>query len=241
MNPDEYTAMYQVEDSHWWYVGMRAIAEALLATQWLEPSVAILDVGCGTGGNLAWLTCYGTAWGMDVATLALNYCRQRSPDRLVQASVLALPFADASFGLVTSFDVLYHREVADDTQALREIRRVLRPRGLLLLRLPAYQWLYSGHDRAVHTARRYTASEVTHKVAAAGLVPLRVTYANTILFPIAVVHRLAKRRSGASDVILPPPPINSFLTAVLRVEAWWLRHGGFPFGLSVFCLAQRGP
>src|SRR5688500_3743515 len=127
--------MYRVEDTLWWYVGMRRIGEALLDGR-LQPGLCILDAGCGTGGNLRWLSRYGTAVGVDLATEAMRFCRLRRLTTTAQASVLNLPYPDATFDLVTSFDVIYHLDVADDVAALRELSRVLRPGGALLVRVP---------------------------------------------------------------------------------------------------------
>ncbi len=130
MNVAEYEAMYRVEDTLWWYTGMRRIAQSLLDWR-LQPGLKILDAGCGTGGNLRWLQRYGTVWGVDVANEAMPFCGRRGLTTVSQGSVLYLPYGDSSFDLVTSFDVIYHLGVADDIAALRELRRVLRPGGAL--------------------------------------------------------------------------------------------------------------
>src|SRR5262245_15015440 len=144
MERSEYAVMAAVEDRHWWYGGMRAIAAALLDEAYRERgSLSILDAGCGTGGNALFLRRYGTVVGIDLAAEATELGGQRLPGVLARGSVIELPFADASFDLVTSFDVLYHRAVSDEHGALRETARVLRPGGRLLIRLPAYEFLRS--------------------------------------------------------------------------------------------------
>src|SRR5688572_28801414 len=125
--------MYRVEDSMWWYVGMRRIGEALLDGR-LQPGLRILDAGAGTGGNLRWLGRFGTAFGVDLAPEALHFCRERGLTTVARASVTDLPYRDSTFDLVTSFDVIYHLGVADDVAALREAARVLKPHGTLLVR-----------------------------------------------------------------------------------------------------------
>jgi ubiquinone/menaquinone biosynthesis C-methylase UbiE len=157
----------------------------------------------------------------------------------VQADVQALPFAAARFNIITSFDVLYHDGVASDWDALRELARVLRPNGWLLLRLPAYNWLRSAHDRAVQTRHRYTCREVLAKLRAAGLRPIRVTYANALLFPVAAIWRMSQRHETASDVRPLPAWLNRLLALCLRAERAWLRRWPLPFGLSVLALAQK--
>src|SRR5687768_3176006 len=155
MNAAEYEAMYHAEDTLWWYVGMRRIGEALLNAR-LQPGLRILDAGAGTGGNLRWLSRFGTAHGIDLAPEALRFCRARDLSTVARASVTDLPYPDSTFDLVTSFDVIYHLGVSDDVAALREAARVLKPRGTLLVRVPAFDSLRSAHDAAVHTRQRYS-------------------------------------------------------------------------------------
>lgn len=245
MDPAEYRTIYAVEDRHWWYVGMKRITLALLDEVYgRRTDLRILDAGSGAGAAMNYLARYGRVTGIDLSPLALGYCRERGLRRLSQASVTALPFAAASFDLVTSFDVLYHRAVGDYRQALREFRRVLRPGGRLLLRLPAYDRLRGRHDVVIHTARRFVAPELGASLHELGFVVERLTYANTLLFPLALAKRLLEpllppAAPGRSDVTPNPPWLDDRLTAVLGVEARWLRRRDLPFGLTVVALAQR--
>jgi SAM-dependent methyltransferase len=207
----------------------------------------ILDAGCGTGGNLRWLSRFGQAYGIDLAPQAVHFCQQRQLTTVSRASVLDLPFENESFDLVTSFDVIYHLGVSDDVAALRELRRVTRPGGAVLVRVPAAEWLRSEHDAAVHTRQRYSLEELKTKLARAGLIVEKASYANTLLFPAAALARLAARGGGPekshgaerSDVRPAPAPVNAALGAVLDLEALWLRRGRFPAGLSALAVAVR--
>jgi SAM-dependent methyltransferase len=243
MNPAEYHTIYAAEDRHWWYVGMRRITLALLDdTYGGRADLSILDAGGGTGGTAVYLGRYGRVTAIDLSPLALDYCRARGLPRLGRASVTALPFAAGSFDLVTSFDVLYHRAVGDPRDALREFQRVLRPGGRLLLRLPAYDRLRGRHDAVIHTARRFSARPLAESLHEVGFAVRRLTYANTLLFPVALVKRLLERQtedSDHSDVNPQPGPLNGALTAVLSAEAGWLRRRDLPFGLTVVALAER--
>jgi SAM-dependent methyltransferase len=209
----------------------------------------ILDAGCGTGGNLAWLERFGTAYGVDLSALAVEFCTRRDLRTVSRASVLDLPYPDATFDLVNSFDVIYHLQVADDVAALKEMRRVLKPGGHLYVRVPALEPLRSAHDTAVHTRQRYTVPELREKVARAGLTVVRATYANSLLFPAAAASRLLARVRGEdgvhggedvqSDVHPVPAIVNALFGAALRTEASILARVDLPIGLSAVALAQR--
>lgn len=224
---------------------MRGISLALLETYLpRQENLSIMDAGCGTGGMMLALARYGQVWGIDNSPLAIAYSRKRGLDKLAMASVTHLPFSNGRFDLVTSFEVLYHLGVADDSQALREFTRVLRPGGHLLLRLPAYELLRGAHDVMVHTRHRYTAPEVRAKVEAAGLRVVYSGYANTLLFPIAAGTRLVQRltgrdQAGASDVRETSPLVNRMLSWMLLAEAKLIPRVPLPFGLSVLCLGQK--
>lgn len=245
MNRDEYARLHRLEDRHWWFVGMRRIAEALLASALTDGTLRILDAGCGTGGALRWLAPYGRVWGVDRSTDALTYCQQRRLTCVCQGSLLALPYPDATFDLITSFDVLYHHGVSDDVAALRELRRVVRPGGWGLVRVPALPALWSSHDEAVHARQRYWLGELRAKAGQAQWEVVRGTYANTLLLPVAAAARWAKaaRRAagghtGESEVQAAPGLVNAVLTAVLWLEAQWLRRADLPLGLSALVLMR---
>ncbi len=240
----EYEVMAHVEHTLWWYVGMRQIADAWIANM---PASTIprriLDAGCGTGGNLTWLRRYGNPIGFDYSATACAYAVQSNLP-VAQASIEAIPFADASFDLVTSFEVIYHKGVRDDVGALRECLRVLKPGGLLLLRLPAFEWLRGHHDTRVHSERRYTHQQMIERVVAAGFVVKKSSYINALLFPMALIQRVTERRSAdvstQSDLQLPSPFVNRLGLTALGIEARLLQIGvQLPIGVSLLCLAQR--
>ena len=249
MEREQYELMYRQEERHWWYAGMRRISAALLdryatADDRGSGCPEILDAGCGSGGMTRFLEGYGRVTGVDLAPEAIDLARHRGVGRLVRGSVCALPFAATSFDLVTSFDVLYHLAVDDDRAAFSELHRVLRPGGLLLVRLPAYNWIRGDHDRAVHTRHRYTRGELTGRLREAGFRVEHATYANAVLFPLAPAKRLLERRNGSNggrvaDLWQPPGPLNRVLADLLALEAGPARRPGLPWGLSVFAVARR--
>lgn len=234
--------MFDVEDRHWWYIGVRREVET-----WLDRAprssgpLTILDAGCGTGGLLANVRTEAWKVGVEISTEGIRLARRRGI-RLVCGSVSALPFADASFDAVVSIDVLCHSGV-EERQAVEEAARVLRPGGLLIVQVPAFESLRGGHDAAVWTKRRYRRGQVARLLSGAGLSLRRSSYRNALLFPLAAVVRLAGRRrrtrreSARSDVRPVPRVVNGFLSGVLAVERLFRR--GFPFGLSVFGVAEK--
>lgn len=249
MRPKDFHDLYALEENLWWFAGMREITAALLDP--LLPANnrrRILDAGCGTGLNLSWLRRYagnGEVVGIDLATDALKFSLERGEKNLSRASVVEIPCRDASFDVVTSFDVLVQlpRERSDE-QPLSEMFRVLRPRGILFVRVAAYEWMYSGHDRALNTQRRYGLSLLNQKVERAGFRLVRSTYANSLLLPAAALRRLVLKPTGladgGSDVKPLPLILNRLLLSVLVCEARWLQNSrNLPYGLSAICIAEK--
>jgi ubiquinone/menaquinone biosynthesis C-methylase UbiE len=198
MEPEQYAVMARRETRHWWYAGMRRVALAVLADALGDRrDLRILDAGCGTGGTTIELRRWGDVVGIDLAWEALRPALGRGlGGNLARASVERLPFGDGVFDAATCFEVLYHLGVGNDAAALAELRRVVHRDGLLLLRLPAHDWLRGEHDRLVHTRHRYTRAEVVAKLAAASFEVEQVSWANTLLFLPAVAKRLTERQNG---------------------------------------------
>jgi SAM-dependent methyltransferase len=246
LNEAEYRNIFESEERQWWYVGMRALSHALLEGPLrrlaeTRASLRLLDAGCGTGGNLLRLARYGRASGIDLSATALRFARERGVVT-ARASLLSLPFPDRTFDCVASFDVIYHAWVTDDRAALREMARVLRPGGLLLLRVPALMLLWGGHDVEVQSRHRYTRGEVRSLLDDAGLSVLSATYCNSLLFPLILLRRLLDRLTGrtGSDVGFLPGPLEWAFRQVLLLEARWVHRGfSFPVGTSVLALARK--
>lgn len=245
MEKSQYAIMHEVEKSHFWYVGMRRITEFLL-TRYLPKTTErkILDAGCGTGGALLFLNKYGKTYGVDISSDAINLCKKRGLTNIVLGSVEQLPYSSGFFDVVTCFDVLYHRQVMSDEKALREFYRVLQPDGLLLIRVPAYNWLRSQHDQKVHTRHRYTTGELNMLLKKAGFQALRLTYANSMFFPLILVRRFTEKfrsfkNRNESDVTILPMFINLLLQCIFWCEYQLLKHVSLPFGLSVIAVARK--
>jgi SAM-dependent methyltransferase len=182
--------------------------------------------------------------GVDAEPLALAFCRKRGLARLAQGSALALPFREGAFDVCLCLDVLYHRAVASDAAALSECHRALRAGGLLIVTDSALAWLRSGHDEAVHGARRYTRGELVARIRAAGFTPLRASYTYCLVFPAVAAFRLARRlfgegRGGASDVFRLPRVLTALFLLAQAVERALLGLVPLPFGSSVMCVARK--
>lgn len=245
MEQHEYRIMFELEDDYWWYVGLRDLLQSYLHKfKAIDSRTLLLDAGCGTGALLSTLASYGEPYGVDLSRDALAFSKKRGLKRIAQASTLQLPFASSQFDYVSSFDVLYHRDVINDVSALTEYYRVLRGGGKLFLNLPAFEFLRSEHDRAIHTARRYTRRQVREMVARAGFQIEKITYRNSLLFPLILVTRLLRRHKSAlkparSDLARLPGPVNRLLTGLLKLENALVRKIDFPVGSSIFCIAVK--
>jgi SAM-dependent methyltransferase len=240
LNLEEYGRMYELEETQWWYVGMRAITTSVVRPALGAAGVRILDAGCGTGNNLRHLSAWGRPVGVDLSEEALRFCRTRGVS-VTRGTLLSLPFGPASFDLVTSFDVLYHRWVTDDRAALRELVRVLKPGGLVFVRVPALKMLWGAHDEAVHSRHRYTRGELQQLFRDCGLDVLRASYCNSLLFPLLALRRTLDRWTGrhGSDVESLPPVVERVFRGLLRMEAAWLRRFALPVGGSVIALGRK--
>jgi SAM-dependent methyltransferase len=224
-------------DEHWWYRGRRRVIKAELERLPLPGAPRALDVGCGSGRTLDELARLGArASGVDTDPVCVRAAGERGHDAR-PGTATDLPYADASFDLVTCLDVLEH--VPDDVGALAEMLRVTRPGGHLLLTVPAYQALWSRHDVVNLHQRRYRARTLAAVVETAGWTLVERTYFNSLVLGPAAVVRLTERlrtpgERYRSDLDVSPKRLNGVLELPLRAEAWAVRRGGrLPAGLSL--------
>ncbi|MEO8966766.1 MAG: class I SAM-dependent methyltransferase [Solirubrobacteraceae bacterium] len=240
MEQQAYREQFELEDTHWWFAGRRAVIWALLRRAGTPPGARMLDAGCGTGQNLIEYGRLGTATGVDFSADAIDFCRQRGLDGATQGRLEALNFDAASFDLILATDVLEHLE--DDLAAMRELRRVAAPGARLLVTVPAYRWLWSQHDTAHHHFRRYTQRQLRRRLASTGWRPIVSSYFNSVLLPpIATVRLLARRhpeRAERPDLKLTPPLLNAVLESPMRLEAGLIERGArLPAGVSIGVVA----
>lgn len=243
MQQHTYSIMYEVEESHWWFVGRRRILKSFVAgivAKLGKAKLQILDIGCGTGANLEMLSEFGVAEGVDVSADALTFCRTRGLEQVRQGEAEKLPYEDNSFDLVTGLDVIEHLD--DDLAGLEEMRRVLRPDGRALIFVPAFMFLWGVQDDISNHRRRYTLAGIMDAVKSAGFEVERATYANITFFAPILLGRLLMRATGfrpASENNLTVGALNGVLGRAFGAETPFLRYLNFPFGVSIICVARR--
>lgn len=245
MDARVYEQFANLQENHFWFIGRRNIFFDLLERQVGKAGGRrVLEVGCGAGGMLKPLQRFGTVHGIDIATDYVRACHEHGLARMLTGSGDALPFADGTFDLVALFDVIEH--IPDERATLVEVRRVLKPGGTVFLSVPAYQFLYSQNDRVVHHQRRYTARQLRRQLEAAGLRVEKVSYFNTLLFPLIAAAVLTLKLKDKwfglprGETNLDHEfrgPLNSLLAWLMSSERYLLRHMSFPFGHSLIAMA----
>lgn len=241
MDASLYQQMRDLEDRHWWFVGRRAIVSSLLRGSGLPNEARILDLGCGTGGNLAMLSAFGDVVGAELDEDAARLARQRGIAPVVRGKLPdALPLDAGAFDCVTLLDVLEHIE--DDRATLKAVHKLLAPEGRLLITVPAFPFLWGPHDEAHHHQRRYRAKGLRQLLASTGYEIITLSYCNTWLFPVAAVVRLLRRcfpgGEAGAELSLPPAGINTLLARLFASERHLLGIG-LPFGVSLVVLAKK--
>ena len=241
----EYNKLDRLEDRMWWFA---ANHRNLLTLSWQQMPYEdggqpILDAGCGTGGFLVQLaTRYPNRalFGLDADPLACQRAAAKSLRPVCVASINALPFREGTFAAIFSVDVLCHSAV-DEHSALQQFYHCLANNGRLFVNVPAYSWMLSAHDAAVHNVRRYTAKGLIRLLEAARFRTVSATYWNAILFPLMVVTRKFLRRGRTSDVREYPRPIDALCRVATTFETTLLRNGvKLPFGGSIVSIATKG-
>lgn len=238
-----YPLLYEVEETHWWHIGRRRIIRSFvreICAQFKDRRPRILDVGCGTGANLKMLSEFGDAEGVDISPDALEFCQKRGLEVKLGAAE-ALPYQPGTFDVVTALDVVEHLD--DDVAGLREIHRVLRPGGRVLIFVPTFMWLWGVQDDVSHHRRRYRLPELRRALSEAGFEVERTTYANiTFLLP-TFLGRLFMRLTGLkpeSENHINIPALNPLFGSILGAESTFLRAMNFPIGVSGLCVARAG-
>jgi len=242
-----YQDFYNLEEKHWWFVARNKIGLSLL-DKYLpnKKQLEIVDVGCGTGSVLKKLERYGHATGIDISEEAIKFCKLRGCRDVYKVKEKeGLPFKDNTFDLITALDIIEH--VDDDCAALAEYYRIIRKGGILLVTVPAYEFLWGPHDEVNDHKRRYIARGLRNKVEEAGFTVRKMSYFDTFLFPFFVLvrtgHRVSKMINSSykprSDLKMRRPWINYLLKTTFSLEDPLLKKLNFPYGASLLCVAKK--
>jgi SAM-dependent methyltransferase len=241
MDAAAYRSLRDLQDRHWWFVGRRNIIAYLIRRYVSLPQrPRILEAGCGYGGNLAMLGQFGDLDAFEFEDSARTYASALLK-RPVAHGFLPdhVGFENDSFDLIAMLDVLEH--IDDDVGSLSALRERLTEKGSILITVPALPWLWSEHDESHHHKRRYTKASLKKVLGDAGFEPINVGYFNTLLFPLALIQRLALKllrgKNTAND--MPHPLVNSWLTKVFTFERRLIGWTNLPVGLSLYAVARR--
>jgi len=238
-----YLINFSFEDTHWWFVGRRQIILDRIRQAFPGgvSAKSVLDFGCGTGKLMQCMSDFETVIGIDASEISLEYCRKRGLKTVMKDEDF---FREnrAQFNVVTLLDVLEH--VPDEAAVLGRIHHMLTDDGLLLVTVPAYQFLWGDEDELSDHLRRYTAKGLKQVVTASGFEVTFISYFNFFLLPIISIVVLTKRllargQAPVSNVRPVPNLINQALIMVLALEAWLLRRLRLPVGASVILCAKK--
>lgn len=236
-----YSDMFKLEQNHWWFAAKHRIVLSMVqrALPAGRGRLKVADLGCGCGRMLQLLSQRYEAVGVDASPLAVEFAKKRNV-KVVQGRLPDdVPLAPGTFDAVLMLDVLEHLD--DDVASAAAAAKMLKPGGIFLLTVPAYQWLFGPHDVAHHHRQRYTRGQLELVLREAALEVKYCSYYNTILFPLALVQRAAQRRKkhppAQMNTAIPPRPINAMFRAVFTSERHLLGRMALPFGLSVVAIA----
>lgn len=241
MRIDLYRDMYITEDFHWWHRAKRSFVRFLISHYVRKKNIKILDVGCGTGKNMEELSKKGEVWGVDISQEALLFCKERNLMNVKKGEAETLPFNKNTFDVVCVLDVLEH---VDDLASVKEIKRVLNDGGYIIITVPAFGWLWSMWDEALHHKRRYTKADLDLLLTQNGFTVLRNTYIHSFLvIPSFIIRKLKQYqfKDYTSDFQINNSFSNTTLSFISELEQMWIKRYDMPFGTSVLCIAQKNP
>ena len=235
-----YDRMAAHDSTHWWYRARRDILSDYLTRYGRLPQDArILEIGCGTGHNLPMLARFGAVDAIEIDPAARAIASERLGRPVGDAPLPDLPgVTRGTYDLVAVLDVVEHIE--DDVAALKGMASLLKPGGKILIAVPAHQWLWSAHDVVNHHHRRYSKASLAEAITAAGLAPRKLTYFNSLLFPLAAAARIAGRLTGRDDSDDSPPakPLNAVFETIFRLERHAVGRVPLTPGVSIVTLAE---
>lgn len=245
MEKHTYKEMYLNEENHWWFVGTRNILFSLINKFVVKNEKnKILDIGCGTGIVLKKLESYGNTFGVDISDEAISFCLKRGIKNIFKADILNLPFKNNYFNLITLFDVLEH--VNKPSLALVEIYRILDLNGIVVLSVPAFKFLWSSHDKALHHITRFNIKELKDLLST-NFEIIKISYFNFFLFPIIALVRFKKnifknienKNNKQTDLRKTNNFFNKIFILILNLELKFLKKFNFPYGVSILAIIKK--
>lgn len=234
--------LYCLEKTHWWFFCRRKLVRDFMTLYRSTSCPRILDMGCGTGGMLDDLTKVGPEFGLDVSVTAIKFCRTRGHNRLVLGSGEALPYKPASFDAIVSLDVFEHIE--NDLLAFKSVQRICAPGAMVIVTVPAMQFLWTTRDERLLHRRRYTRSGLINTARSAGFEVVKCSYYCVFYFPVVFAVVLVSKLVGikphvSADIPTVNPILNFVFRHILSAEQWLLRWVNFPFGVSLVCVLRK--
>ena len=235
-----YDDLFELEDTHWWHISKRLTVKTLILKFCKKKKLKILDMGCGTGKNLAELGIFGDVFGIDTSRDAIAYCKDRGLSQVRRGSTYRSGFGANAFDLVTLLDVLEH---TDEHKTLSEVRRILVPGGEILITVPAFAWLWSKWDDVLHHKRRYSKNMLKEVLVSEGFEVVKISYLYSFLiipaFLVRSIKSLSSNKSYSSDFKLTSPIINKLMILVCDLERILMMWASIPFGTSLVVLAKK--
>lgn len=242
MNINMYRIFFEIQKKHWWFVTKKEIIlDTIARYQSKNSDTKVLDVGCGSGLILSALQSVGQTFGMDMSDEAISFSKEIFGGKVEKGFLPdQIPYPENFFNLITALDVIEH--IDQDVDALKALRSLLVDDGKAIITVPAYMFLWSAFDEMNEHKRRYTLTELDTKLVQAGFTVEKITYYNTLLFPVVFVVRMLNnvlKRDGASDVDMPNMPLNFVLEKIFGIEKYLLRFMNLPFGVSILAVVKN--
>ena len=244
MDAEAYKEMIELQEEHWWFVARRDVIQSFIKMQMPQGSGSkVLEIGCGVGGNVGLLSQSGQYRGIDMHKPAIDYCSEKYPQFEFQcARVEDIPqeFNSNKFDSIYILDVLEH--IDDQVAILKSAQNYLTQSGKILVTVPAFEFLWSPHDEFVHHVRRYTKAGLKKVLEDSGYKVERISYFNSILFPLALIQRLGMRllnKKLNTHLSTPPTIVNWLFKVIFAQEAWILKRTNLPVGLSIIAVVSQ--
>lgn len=239
MRSDLYKDLYVQEEKHWWHISKRNVVERMLCSFLSKKKkIQILDVGCGAGKNMDMLSRFGKVWGLDKSKTALSFCRKRGFRQLAIGKAADTGFPNVFFDVITMLDLLEH---TDENTTLREAHRILKPGGIMIITVPAYQWLWSAWDEVLKHKKRYTKRSLETILKHHKFTIVRSSYMYSFLvLPVFIFRRFkSQKKSYNSDFSSNPSLINFLSTVLSNTERYFIMRGWIPFGTSLILVCKK--